>query len=114
MARWRRALRLATPVISMKTRNLIRFRVELLFAGTELVVKSLMIPVRLHKIVRESSGLSRRDVERAWRAGRLQIQGVEEALHLDRLVFEKDVVLLDGIALERRKPGQYLVFHKPE
>lgn len=73
-----------------------------------------MVPVRLHKFVRDSSDLSRRDVERAWRAGRLQILGFERTLYLDTLVFEEDVVLLDGVALERRTPGQYLVFHKPE
>lgn len=73
-----------------------------------------MIPVRLHKYVRDSSGLSRRDVERAWRAGRLRIQGMEQTPYLDTLIFEEDVVLLDGVVLRCRKPGQYLVFHKPE
>ncbi len=72
-----------------------------------------MIPLRLHKYVRDSSGLSRRDVERAWWAGRLEIVGARPELNLGSLIYKDDVVLLDGVALERRDASHYLVFHKP-
>lgn len=72
-----------------------------------------MIPVRLRKYVRDSSELSRRDVERAWWAGRLEVVGLDPRPSLGSLIYQDDVVLLDGVALERRRPGHYLVFHKP-
>ncbi|MBA2664158.1 MAG: rRNA pseudouridine synthase [Bradymonadaceae bacterium] len=77
-----------------------------------------MNPVRLHKYVSDSSSLSRRAVERAWRAGRIAValpgQGARLDCPLDELIFEGDVVMLDGAPLELLEPSVYMAFHKPE
>lgn len=63
------------------------------------------LPRRLAKYVKDATGLSGAQVESAWRAGRIQLHshdghGAEHGI--GTLVFEEDIVLLDGSPLRLR------------
>jgi 23S rRNA pseudouridine2605 synthase len=89
----------------------------------------MFVPCRLNKFLREATGLSARGVERLWDQGAvrhyatgdfgdaesLAIEGNQTTtvLGLDRLVFQGDVVTVEGRAVMPRRTHHTLVFNKP-
>lgn len=75
------------------------------------------VPRRLDKFVREASALSLREIRRAWCDGRIRVQtasGVAgEVLELNHLVYEGDVVELDGRRLVPRAEHFTGMLNKP-
>ncbi len=74
------------------------------------------LPKRLGKFVRDATDLSVREVEAAWRAGRVSVRespGAPCARSLATHVFPGDVVHLDGVRLRSGKPTYLGLLHKP-
>ena len=77
------------------------------------------IPRRLDKLVRESSSLSLGGIRRAWSEGRIRVRGAGSSAsdarvrELNHLIYEGDVVELDGQPLEPRARHYSAVLNKP-
>lgn len=76
-----------------------------------------MIPLRLDKYLGDATPLSRSDIEAAWEAGRIDVEAAEQPwvddYTLSSLIFEEDVVRLDGEVVEPSEPSHYYALHKP-
>ncbi len=76
-----------------------------------------MIPRRLDKFLADATALSRRQIKRAWEAGRIDVQPAAEPWPDDyqpwSLIFEDDRVLLDGEPVAPVAPTEYFALHKP-
>jgi 23S rRNA pseudouridine2605 synthase len=78
----------------------------------------VFIPRRLDKYLGESTSMTLVEVAEAWRAGRVSVvpgsgaSGVSRPA-LDLLVFEDDVVCLDGVVLAPRQRHQHAMLNKP-
>jgi len=70
------------------------------------------IPRRLEKLLRDSTTLPRRELQRAVAKGRVVVDS-EQVHDLDRLVFGDERVCLDGKPLAPRTEQQTVLFHKP-
>lgn len=77
------------------------------------------IPRRLDKYLGEATPLTLGEVGEAWRRGRVSVVRaraggrVGPVPQLDELVFEEDVVCLDGIAVEPRRRHAHAMLNKP-
>lgn len=69
------------------------------------------IPCRLDKYLREAVGFSRAETKRAWKEGRIELEGAE---HVATIVMPHDEVRVDGELVKPQSPTQYYVFHKPD
>lgn len=78
---------------------------------------AVFVPRRLDKYLRDSTALSVVEIRRACEQGRVSVAapGASPALRpaADALVFEGDIVTLDGAAVGSRAQHQYLVLNKP-
>ena len=76
-----------------------------------------MIPRRLDKYLADATPLSRSDIEAAWQEDRIDIEPAVEAspdeYALQTLIFEDDVVMLDGEPVTPVEPSHYIALHKP-
>ncbi len=76
------------------------------------------VPRRLRKRVAEGLGLSLAEVDERWNADRVRVvrAGEREArpLALESLVFEDDLVLLDGDAIGEARPFSHALLNKPK
>jgi 23S rRNA pseudouridine2605 synthase len=79
-------------------------------------------PKRLDKYLADATSLSRNDINRAWDDGRIEVVPAPEFgghgpwpddYQLWSLIFEDDVVLLDGEAVELSPARHYIALHKP-
>ena len=79
--------------------------------------QAMFVPRRLDKYLRDSTALSLVEIRNACREGRVTVRtegsGQPLAGLSDTLVFEGDVVVLDGTAVIPREVHNYLVFNKP-
>jgi 23S rRNA pseudouridine2605 synthase len=78
-------------------------------------------PKRLDKYLADATSLSRSDIEQAWEDDRIEVRpaiGPDELWQDDyelwSLIFEEDVVLLDGERVELSPARHYIALHKPE
>jgi len=76
----------------------------------------VFIPRRLAKYLGESTALTLVEAGEAWRRGRVTVVRagtVGLRLPLDELVFEEDVVCLDGVAIVPRRQHAHAMLNKP-
>lgn len=82
-----------------------------------LTLPGVFVPRRLDKYLRDSTPLPLKSIREACLFGRVivWVEGQPQVTHADpdRLVFEDDVVRLDGAPLQSKKELKYLVFNKP-
>lgn len=75
------------------------------------------IPKRLDKYLADAVSLSRSEIEEAWEAGRIDVESDvgpwADDYALWSLIFDDDVVRLDGAPVASREPSHYVVLHKP-
>ncbi len=79
--------------------------------------RSVFVPRRLDKYLRDSTALSVVDIRSACLAGRVTVgtAGTPHSIVLaaDTLIYGSDIITLDGRAIGRRAEHHYLVLNKP-
>lgn len=91
---------------------------ELITRPPALLRAAAVIPSRLDKFLADATPLSRSQIGRAAKEGRVARRDAEGRLErapaLWELVFEGDEVLLDGARVQPSSPRHYIAFNKPE